>query len=160
MINIKLFCSGLLSFHYSRCFCFLLVLCSMCLYVIYECIQMLSSCACQPARPHHLMPNARSLSNSLRCWKVSITEKYYTDDKEILYSWWRNTLLMNENYCTNWWWRNTILIIKKYYTDAWCLVPFKRFAHSLLESFDYKQKYNTNNWQTLCSGGGLITTKL
>ena len=36
-------------------------------------------------------------------------------------------------------------MIKKYYTDAQCLVPFKQFAHSLLESFDYKQKYNTNN---------------
>lgn len=50
LINIKLVCWGLLSFHYSQCFCFLLPLCSMCLYVIYECIQMLSSCACQPAR--------------------------------------------------------------------------------------------------------------
>ena len=57
LTNIKLFCSGLLSFHYSQCFCFLLPLCTMCLYVIYECIQMLSSCACQPARPP-ASPNA------------------------------------------------------------------------------------------------------
>ena len=38
---------------------------------------------CMPARPPAritLMPNALSLSNSLRCWKVSITEKYYTDE--------------------------------------------------------------------------------